>query len=92
MMYALILDKTTNRILSSTFAEYAAPDAVFVEKLPNAVEAYNKNPVDPMPLEANLHNYLYVDGYVYDPLPQPEPVAPGPSDHELLMALLGVSE
>lgn len=79
-MYALNLDKTTNRILSVTFAEYAAPDAVFVEKLPKAVEDYNKKPVAPMPPEADLHNYLYIDGgYVYDPLPQPEPVEPTPT-------------
>ena len=91
-MYALSLDTTTKRINSATFLEFAAPDDVFVESLPKAVETYNKNPVDPMPPEADLHNYLYIDGYIFDPLPKPEPVDPGPSDHELLMALLGVSE
>ena len=77
MIYALNLNKETKRCLSATCLEYAAPDAVFVKELP----------------EGNLPDYLYIDGgYVYDPLPQPEPVDPGPSDHELLMALLGVYE
>ena len=77
MIYALTLDKETKRILSVTYLEYASPDAVFVEALP----------------EGNLSDYLYIDGiFIYDPLPEPEPVDPGPSDHELLMALLGVSE
>lgn len=77
MIYALNLDKSTKRCLSVTYAEYAAPDAVFVEAFP----------------KGNLSDYLYIDGsYVYDPLPKPEPVDPGPSDHELLMALLGVKE
>lgn len=92
MIYTIIINETTKRIEYATRVENALPDAVFVEKLPKAVEDYNKNPVSPMPPEADLHNYLYIDGYVYDPLPQPEPVDPGPSDHELLMALLGVSE
>lgn len=92
-MYALNIDKTTKRCLSATYLEYAAPDAVFATSLPKAVEDYNKNPVEPMLPEADLHNYLYIDGkYVYDPLPQPDPIDSGPSDHELLMALLGVYE
>lgn len=57
MIYALTLDKTTKRCLSVTYLEYAAPDAVFVEELP----------------EGNLPDYLYIDGkYIYDPLPKPD--------------------
>jgi hypothetical protein len=56
-MYALNLDKTTNRILSVTFAEYAAPDAVLVEAI----------------LDGNITDYLYIDGiFIYDPLPKPD--------------------
>ena len=91
-MYALKLDVISHRILSATKLAFAQPDNVFVTSLPKAVEDYNNNPVDPMPPEADLHNYLYIAGYIYDPLPKPEPVDPGPSDHELLMALLGVTK
>ena len=57
MTYALNLDKTTNRILSVTYAEYAAPDTVFVEAIP----------------DGNIADYLYVDGtFIYNPLPKPD--------------------
>ena len=76
-MYALNLDPETRRILSATYPEYAPTATVFVTELP----------------EGNITDYLYIDGeFVYDPLPEPEPVDPGPTDHELLMTLLGVSE
>lgn len=56
-MYALNIDKTTNRILSVTFAEYAPADAVLVEVLP----------------DGNITDYIYLDGgYFYDPLPKPD--------------------
>lgn len=57
MIYALNLDKTTKRILSVTFVEYAAPDAVFVVAIP----------------DGNITDYLFIDGkYVFDPLPKPD--------------------
>lgn len=41
--------------------------------------------------EQDISNWLYVDGeYVYDPLPDPEPVEPQPTADEVLNALLGV--
>lgn len=78
-MFGLNLDTETRRILSATPWEHAGPNAVVVAALPPAVEAYKNNPIEPMPPEANLHNYLYVDGYIYDPLPKPEPVEPTPA-------------
>lgn len=58
-MYALNLDKDTNRELSATYPKHAPADALIVEALP----------------EGNLPDYIYTDGgHVYDPLPQPEPV------------------
>lgn len=52
------------RILSATFEQYAAPDAIIVDVLP----------------EGDITDYRYVDGaYVYDPLPEPEPVEPEPT-------------
>lgn len=57
MIYALNLDKITKRCLSATYLEYAAPDAVFAEELP----------------EGNLPDYIYSDGiFIYDPLPKPD--------------------
>lgn len=59
-MYALTLDKTTNRILSVTYAQYAPADAVLVEVLP----------------DGNITDYIYLNGgYFYDPLPKPDPRA-----------------
>lgn len=57
-MYALNINKETNRILSATYPEYASVDAVIVEELP----------------AGNLADYLYVDGkYIYEPIPEPSP-------------------
>lgn len=49
-----------------------------VEKLPPDVEAE----------EESITNYLYMDGeYIYDPLPEPEPIEPEPTADELLNAI-----
>lgn len=92
-MYALNLDKETKRVLSATYLEYAAPDAVFTDHLPPKVANPEFDAEGNIKPESDITNYLFINrNYVYDPLPKPEPVDPGPSDHELLMALLGVSE
>ncbi|MEG2037156.1 MAG: hypothetical protein RRZ93_04130 [Ruthenibacterium sp.] len=55
MQYALNLD-ADGRILSATYAQYAPPDAVQVDALP----------------DGNLTDYRYADGaFVLDPLPIP---------------------
>lgn len=55
-MYALNIAED-GRILSATYPEYAPPDAIIVETLP----------------DGNISDWLYVDGaYVYDPLPVPD--------------------
>lgn len=56
-MYALNIDKDTNRILSATYPKYAPSDAIIVDALP----------------DGNIADYLYVEGeYVYEPLPPTE--------------------
>lgn len=41
--------------------------------------------------EKDISNWLYVDGeYVYDPLPDPEPIEPQPTTDDILNVLLGV--
>lgn len=41
--------------------------------------------------DGDVTDYKYVDGeYVYDPLPEPEPIEPEPTADEILNALLGV--
>lgn len=67
--YALNL-AADGRILSVTFAQYAAEGAVLVEELP----------------EGNVADYLYQDGsYVHDPLPEPEPAEPSEEDDTAAM-------
>lgn len=74
--YALTLAED-GRVLSATYPQYAAPDAVLVPFIPMS----------------NINDYLYINGeYVYEPLPKPEPVEPGPTADELLKILAGVSE
>ncbi|MBQ5658678.1 MAG: hypothetical protein IIV02_04010 [Peptococcaceae bacterium] len=68
--YALNL-ADDKRILSATYEEYATADMPIVETLP----------------EGNISDYLYVDGeYIYEPLPEPEPVEPEPTELEQLRA------
>ena len=63
MNYALNL-ASDNRILSATFAKYAPSDAVLVDELP----------------DGNLADYRWQNGaFVYDPLPEPDPVPEEPS-------------
>ena len=63
MMYALNLD-ADGRISSATFPPYAPDRAVVAEALP----------------EGNISDYLYRDdAFLYEPLPRPEPAAPGPT-------------
>lgn len=71
MKYALNLS-SDSRILSATLEQYASAEQPIVDELP----------------DGNIADYLYVDGtYVYDPLPEPEPVEPVPSDSERIDAL-----
>lgn len=76
MKYALNLTGD-GRVLSATYEQYAQPDAVLVDSLPNG----------------DLYDYRYVDGeFVYDPLPKPvrpNPVVE-PTTDEVLNAMLGV--
>ena len=84
MKYALSLSKD-GRILSVTYEQYAAGDAVLVESLP----------------EGNVSDYLYIDGeYVCDPLPDPEEPEEQPTPEQriaeleeaLALLLSGVTE
>lgn len=69
-MYALNIDTETGRILSATYAKYAAPNAPIVNVLP----------------DGKLCDYLYVNGsYVFDPLPEPEIPMPEPDPNEIRM-------
>lgn len=62
-MYALNTNED-GRILSATFPEYASEDAVTVETLP----------------DGDISEYRYVDGdFIHDPLPEPEPTSPAPT-------------
>ena len=73
--YALNL-ADDKRILSATYEEYATDGMPIVEALP----------------EGNIADYLYIDGaYIYEPLPEPEPVEPEPTAEEMLNAMLGVT-
>ncbi len=73
MIYALNLDKVTKRILSATFLEYAAPDAVFVDHLPEKVAKPERDEKGNIKPESDITNYLFPNGeYVYDPLPKPD--------------------
>ena len=73
-MYALNLD-TDGRILSACVCLEGFEYDNIVETLP----------------DGNITNYKYVDGgYVYDPLPEPEPTPEEPTADEILNALLGV--
>lgn len=70
MKYALNLDKD-NRILSVTYDEYAPASQPRVDTLP----------------AGNVCDYLFIDGgYVYDPLPQPEPSEPEPTQLDMVEA------
>lgn len=71
MTYALNL-AADGRILSATFDEYAPSYQPRVDHLP----------------DGGLNDYRYIGGaYVYDPLPDPEPEEPVPSDAERLDTL-----
>ena len=68
--YALNLAED-GRVLSATYERFAAPGAVLVEAIP----------------EGNLSDYRFQDGdFVYDPLPDPEPVAEKPSQFDRVEA------
>lgn len=69
MKYALNLAED-GRILSATYEEFAAADAVIVDELP----------------EGNIADYRYVDGkYIHDPIPV-EPVVEVPSQLDIIEA------
>lgn len=68
MIYALNL-ADDGRILSATYDQYAPSHQPRVDHLP----------------DGDWYDYRYVDGeYIYDPLPDPEPEEPAPSDAERL--------
>ena len=68
--YALNLAED-GRILSATFEKYAPADSVLADELP----------------EGNLADYRWQDGaFVYDPLPEPEPVTEEPSQLDRIEA------
>lgn len=70
-MYALCLDNN-NRILSACVVLPSTPDIM--------------TKVDSLP-EGNINDYLYVNGrYVFDPIPDPEPPTPEPTDFDRLEA------
>ena len=73
-MYSLNLD-TDNRILSACIC----------------LEGFEyMNIVDTLP-DGDISNYKYIDGeYIYDPLPEPEPVPVEPTTDDVLNALLGI--
>ena len=73
-LYALNL-ADDGRILSTTFDRYGAEGQPRVDTLP----------------DGNLTDYKFIDGeYIYDPLPEPEPIEPEPTTDEVLNVLLGV--
>lgn len=73
-MYALNLD-TDGRILSACECLEGFEYINVVETLP----------------DGDVTDYKYIDGvYVYEPLPEPEPIEPEPTADEILNALLGV--
>lgn len=52
---------------------------------------YNDMPIVETFPDDDVSNYLYVDGeYIYDPLPEPEPIEPEPTTDEVLNVLLGL--
>lgn len=60
--YGLVLNED-NRIIDAPVQRYAPDDAIIVDELPGG----------------DFTDYLYVNGgYVYDPLPRPDPVEPAP--------------
>lgn len=62
-MYALNL-ANNGRVLSATYPQYAPDGAIIVEILPGG----------------DISDYIYRDGaFLYEPLPRPEPAAPGPT-------------
>lgn len=73
-MYALNLD-TDGRILSACVC----------------LEGFEyDNKVETLP-DGDITDYKYIDGvYVYEPLPEPEPIVEEPTADEILNALLGV--
>ena len=74
MRYVLNLDSETNRILSAGIMPHPPEEAVLVDMLP----------------DGNIVDYLYINGeYVYDPLPEPEPVEPDLTLEERVTVLEG---
>lgn len=75
MKYCLKLN-ADNRIEYATREEFASPDLVTVDSLP----------------DGNLVDFRYVEGeYIHDPLPMPEADSEASAD-DVLNALLGVTE
>ena len=54
-------------------------------------EKYHGMPIVETFPDDDVSNYLYIDGeYIYDPLPEPEPIEPEPTTDEVLNVLLGI--
>lgn len=71
-MFALNLD-IDKRVVSATYPEYATPEMPLVDKL--IWEAY---PTDTP--EGKPNNYFWINGFIYDPLPEPEQPEPEPGN------------
>lgn len=52
---------------------------------------YNGMPVVGIFPDDDVSDYLYVDGeYIYDPLPEPEPIEPEATAEDIMNAFLGI--
>lgn len=75
-MFALNIGED-GRILSATYQQYATANAVLVETFP----------------DGDISDYIYTGGgYVFDPLPEPEPEYDETEDMRAALELLGVTE
>lgn len=70
-MYALNVDKETDRIMSATSEQFAVEGMPIVEKLP----------------QGDISEYLYQNGdYVYSPKPKPDPGPEQPTQLDRVQA------
>lgn len=52
---------------------------------------YGDMPIVNMLPDGNVSDYKYINNeYIYDPLPEPEPIEPEPTIEEVMNALLGM--
>lgn len=82
MIHALNLDKD-NRVLSTTWDEYAPP------KYPRVKDKDMPKKEDGT--KDDVRNYLYIDGkFVYEPLPEDSEIESESTTDEVLNVLLGI--